>query len=808
MLANHFKIALRSLWRNRVFSVINMLGLSIGFTVFLLIMQYVAFEWSANRFHQNYKSLCRVSFLLKDGQSNYYMPPGLAPALKLAIPGISQAVRIGEDVGSGVVNFDNGTDKKAFRESRVSFVDGNFLSVFSFPVLMGSSSLSRPQTMAISKSTAVKYFGNGNPVGKVVNVNNQFGNTPYTITGVYADMPQNSDIQADILLSYTTLENPAFRNRNDWADPSGLGSEYAFIYLQTSPQANADALDSQATNLWHKLKPDSKTTRVGLQPMSSLHLAPGFSYPFQTFGSLLLIISFLIVAILIMVIAWVNYINLSTAQAINRAKDVGVRKVLGASRGQLTWQYLSETIILTLFSMGLALLAVLLLQSAYNNFLGKQLSLSILNQGWFWPVVALLTLIGVLLSGGYVAVVLSSFNPLKTIRGKASISIGGLSLRKSLVVFQFVTSIVFIIATITLYRQLQYMQTQNLGMQLDQRMAVTGPSIVNSSEIDNSVAFEQELGRLPFVKQYAASNNIPGQGYNFSTSGITRLNPEPGDEKKSYAMLIVDDRYFDAYNISVKYGTAFTPPMLEHGWPKTKKVILNESAVKELGFKPDDPNIIGQKISWGGDFEVVGVVKDYHHLALHELIKPMIFLPAVADGFFTIKMAGGNMQAKVTQIQALYKNVFPSEPFTYVFLDEVYDKQYKSEKQLGRVFIAAALVAVLIACMGLFGLAAFAARQKVKEIGIRKVLGAGVWSIVNLLSADFLKMVLIALLIASPLAWWAMHRWLQAFAYRAPIQWWVFILAGGVALLIAFATVSFQAVKAAVANPVKSLRAE
>jgi putative ABC transport system permease protein len=691
MLKNHLKIAFRSLWRNRTFSAINMFGLILGFTVFILIAEYVAFEWNTNRFHQNFKQLSRLSFLYKTGESSYYMPPGFGPMLKSDMPGIKQVIRIGENVGNGVLSIKAGATPKVFREESVSFVDGQFLKVFSFPVLQGSGLLNEPQTMALSKTTALKYFGNINAVGKTIQVNNQFGNTDYTVTGVYEDMPQNSDIMADVLLSFKTLESAALRNHNDWADPAGLGSEYAFFYVLTNQSANLNQLSAQATKLWHEVKPDSKNDIVGFQPLQNLHIAPNFNYQFETYGSLLLIVSFLSVAVLIIIIAWVNYINLSTAQALNRAREVGVRKVLGASRGQLTLQYLTETFLLTFMSLGVALIAVVLLQDAYNNFLEKKLSLAALNAGWFWLGGAALILGGTLLAGGYVSWVLSSFNPIKTIRSKALLTVGGLSLRRSLVVFQFITSIVFIIATIVLYEQLQYMQHQDLGMKVDQRLAITGPSVINSSQINNSVAFESEVKQLPFVKQVSASNNIPGQGYNFSAAGITKLTPTPGDEKKSYAMLIVDDQFFKTYDISIKYGTGFTLPMLEHGWPKTKKVVLNEAAVRQLGYV-DNNAVIGQKIKWNNDFEIIGVVKDYHHLGLHEQIKPMIFLPAVADGFFTLKMETGNMNANLEQVKVLYQKNFPGEPFSYSFLDEVYDKQYKAEYQLGKIFIRAGYV--------------------------------------------------------------------------------------------------------------------
>jgi putative ABC transport system permease protein len=547
--------------------------------------------------------------------------------------------------------------------------------------------------------------------------------------------------------------------------------------------------------------------------MKYLHLAPSFDYKLQTFGSLLLVVSFLSVAVLIMIIAWVNYINLSTAQAVNRAREAGIRKVIGATRGQLIIQYLAETFLLVMLSVLVAFIAVSALQHAYNSFLGKQLDISILNQGYFWLAGTALIITGTLLSGGYIAFALSSFSPLKTLRSKARVTIGGVSLRKGLVVFQFTTSVVFIISTIVLYRQLQYMQHQDLGMHLDKRVVITGPSRNNGVKTGSAVAFEHQISRLPFVEKYAASNNVPGKGYNFSTQGITRLDAAvaTGDDKKSYAILIVDDKYFGTYDIQLLQGATFQPYMMEQGWSKSKKVILNQAALAQLGFRPGE-NVIGQKIKWNGDFEIVGVIKDYHHLSLHDFIRPMIFLPAAAnnfaDDYFTIKMNGQETAAHIDQLRKIYQTTFPGEPFNYSFLDEVFDKQYQAEQKLGSGFILSAVLTILIACLGLFGLAAFTVKQKVKEIGVRKVLGATVFNIVALVSNDFMSLVAVSFVIASPIAWYGMNKWLQNFAYRISIEWWMFLLSGGLALIIAYLTIGFQSIKAAIANPVNSLRSE
>jgi len=375
------------------------------------------------------------------------------------------------------------------------------------------------------------------------------------------------------------------------------------------------------------------------------------------------------------------------------------------------------------------------------------------------------------------------------------------------VVFQFTISIVLIIATVIVYKQLQYMQNEKLGMNLEQLVVIQGPTVSSEDQAARNVAFKNELARLPFISKYAASNNVPGIGYNFSTNGITKQAPEKGDEKNNFSMFISDDKFFDTYGIDFVQGSAFSPADAEASWNNVRKVIINEKAAQTLGFEKNE-NLIGKKILWGEAFEIIGVVKDYHHTSLREAIKPTIYLGSVSFSYFTIKTDVANIASKMSTIKAIYNKTFSGNPFEYFFADERYDKQYAQEQQLGTVFVASASVAVLIACLGLFGLAAFSARQRVKEIGIRKVLGAGIADITTLLSKDFIVLVVIAIVIASPIAWWAMSKWLQAFAYRTDISWWVFIAAGVLAVVIALATISFQAIKAAVANPIKSLRTE
>lgn len=804
---NSLKIALRNIGRNRVFSAINLAGLALGMAVFLLIAEYVASQWNYNRFNKNYSSLFKIISSTKDGNGDY-IPPGLAPIVEQKFPAVKATVRVAEGIGNGVISFKTaGGSLQSFREPNIYYADGNFLEVFSMQVLAGNPSFQAPNNLALSEKMAMKLFGSVECIGKSVSISNQFGNSLYQVNAVYQNKAQESDINPEILLSIHTLDNAANRDGNDWADPTTLQSGFVNVYLLLKNGTNADQLAKQVTDYIHQAQPTMADDKIQLQPFKYLHLPPNFSYPFQTFGSLGTVLLLIAVAVLILIIAWVNYINLCTAQALKRSKETGVRKVMGASRWQLVLQFMGETMLFTVIGLMLSFMLLQLLQPLFNRFTEKDLSLTILNHGYFWPMVLLLILGAAILSGAYVAFVLSGFKPITAIRGKQIAGTRGISLRKSLVVFQFTISIVLIVSTIVLYKQLKFMQSGELGMNLNQLLVIKGPTVSSHDQAERNYAFKNELKQLAFVKKEAASNNVPGMGYNFSTAGITKQNPQQGDDKKNYSMFISDNHFFDTWGIQFAQGSAFSEEDANRGWNKAGKVILNEKAATQLGFERGS-NIIGKKIVWEKEYEIVGVVKDYHHLSMRQAIEPVIYLPSVSFSYFTIQTGAENMAYKLSTIEKLYRQYFPGNPYEYFFAEETYNQQFNTEKKLGGIFIAASGIAIFIACLGLFGLAAFSAQQRIKEIGVRKVLGASVMDITTLLSADFLKLVVIAILLACPLAWWGTSKWLNDFAYRTPIGWWVFVAAGGMAIGIAIATISFQAIKAALNNPVKSLRSE
>lgn len=810
MLRSYLKIAVRNLRKNRVFSLINIAGLGLGIAAFGLILEYVAFERSVNTFHKNLSTLYRMMGQNADGDFYTSMAPAVAPLAKQQFPEVRAFCRIAENSANGIVTLTNGATNRSvqpFREDKVAYADASFFTLFTFPLVQGTAAtaLAQPNTVALSASKARQYFGNARPVGRTLTLNNQFGRTLYTVTAVYADMPPNADLQFDAVFALQTLANPANLNGNGWARLDGFDGTYLTTFLQLPAGSDHRALEAKFRALVKKLNPDDETQYL-LQPAANMHLGTSLSDPYRTSGSLGFVYLLSGIAGLILLIAWFNYVNLSTAGALKRAKEVGIRKVVGAGPGQLIGQFLGESLLLNGIGFGLAFGLVALLQSTFNDFVKKDLSLAVLNTGGFWAVGLGLLVVGALASGGYVAFAMTSFQPVKTLKGTFQTGRGSW-LRKTLVVAQFGMSVVLVIATLVLYRQLGYMQNKELGVRLDQRVVIQGPQVGDEKTLNSRTAvLEDQLTQLPYVKAFCQTGIVPGNYYNFTAGPITKQAP-PGAEKKSFSMGIVDDRYLSTYGIGLVAGRNFTVREAELAWEKSAKLMVNETAARQLGFATP-AEAAGQIINWGQPYEIVGVVKDYHHQGLRQAIDPIIFMPRRSTADLTIQFTTDRIQAKLAELERLYKAAYPGNPFEFYFVDERYNQQYKTEQQYGQLFTIASALAIFIACLGLFGLATYMTEQRTKEIGVRKVLGASVIGIVTLLSKDFLKLVVIAILIASPLAWYVTYRWLENFAYKIAIEWWVFALAGLLAVGIALLTVSFQSVKAALMNPVKSLRSE
>jgi putative ABC transport system permease protein len=809
MPVNSISISFRRIFRNKVFSAINIGGLAMGIAAFLLLLEYISLEKGVNTFHKDLPQIYRLLNEDKTGNTWAQVEPGWALQAKQRFPQIKEFCRFEEGVAQGIVSAKNDPEK-SYREESIGYAEGNFFSFFSFPLREGSpDAFAKPNTVFISAAAAKKYFGNAGAIGKVLTLHNQFGSNSYSVEGVFNNMGDNSDIRYDMLFSYETLKNPANLNDNGWARTDNLESQYIYTYFKLNKETDIASLEKQLTGLRNELKKDKDGVSFRLQAFSNMHLGSSLQDTFATTANIKYVYMLAAIAFLILLIAWFNYINLSTASSIKRAGEVGVRKVIGASQKQLIAQFLTESLLINALAFIAAIAIIAVIQPLFNQLIGRQLSLLTLSNTNIWLYALLLLLVGSVLSGAYTAFSLSKFNPVQTLKGKISKTAGGVLLRKSLVVSQFVISIGLIIATLFIYAQLSYMQNKNLGINTSQVLIVKGPEIGKDSTYKNRrSSFFNSVEAQSFVKSFCASGTVPGNYYNFTTSGFTQPSSQKGDELKTYSFAIIGEKYLPVYEIPLVAGRNFTAEECAVEWDDNSKVMLNETALKQLGFARagDALNI---KVQWDERaLDVVGVVKDYNHASVQQKIDPIIFYPQNNNAYFSIRLSADKVQDKVAQLEKLYKSSFTGNPFDYSFLDDNYNKAYAKERQYGNIFYAASAWAIFIACLGLFGLVKFTIDSRVKEIGIRKVLGADVKVIVSLLSKDFLRLVFIAFLIVCPLVWYAMNKWLEDFAYKVTGVWWIFAAGGAVAFLTALLTISLQAVKAAIANPVKSLRTE
>ncbi|WP_339878308.1 ABC transporter permease [uncultured Algoriphagus sp.] len=800
MWKNYLKIAFRSLIKRRLFTVVNLLGLVLGLVAFLGLFAYVATEWSYNDFHANKDRIYRI--VVNDGDESFetFLPPGYAGVLETNFSDISSAARVANDIAGGLIAIPE-TDL-VFREDAINFVEGDFFQTFSFPIARGTADLTATNTAVITQGMADKFYGNSDPIGESFFLSNQFGKQEFIVTGVLEAIPFRSDIKGNVFLSISTLENPDNRSGNDWADPNGFDSGFVNLFILAKEGVDQNKLAEQLTSFIRQT-PNSEETTIILQDLPSIHLGNSISDPLPTTSEMGAVLVFLAIAILILAIAYVNYLNLSSANILTRIKEIKMRKVLGAHAWQLAQQFMTETLLILLVSLFISIIGLNLLAPFATSIFGKEIWFGALKTPQTILVITAIIGACALISGFYVVVLSGKFELRSQLKFKPESQL----LRKSLVVFQFVISIGIIICTMVIRDQLSFMQSQNLGMNVDQKLVVSGPNDVGENRSSKMNAFKQALESQTFVKKIAGSNNLPGQGYNFSTGGITPMVARPEDKENNYSMFIIDDQFIPTYEIEVLAGRNFTSGEAVQGWSGINKVLLNESAAAQLGFENPDA-AIGQNILWGKTFEVVGVTADYHHMSLREAIKPMIFLASQADGFFTLVVDPAKMKEAIASTQETYGSIFPGNPFTYSFMDEKFAAQYEQEAQLSLAFSIAGILAIMISCLGLFGLAAYAVQQRIKEIGIRKVLGASTESLLSLISKDFVILVFFAMIFAFPLAWYAMNSWQADFPYKAGLSIWTFSLAGILTLVITLLTVGFQALKAAWANPAETLISE
>ncbi|HWD89126.1 MAG TPA: ABC transporter permease [Mucilaginibacter sp.] len=807
MIRNYIKTAFRNLLKNKGFTAINVLGLALGLATCLLIVFYVFDELSYDKYNINADRIYRVNNDIRFGgnEGSYAeVPAPAAAAFKADFPQIEQVTRFryygGNQVKKGTQNIS---------ENAMIYADPTVFDVFTLPMISGDPkiALKDPHTVVITEKIAEKYFNSTNVVGKVLTFNDT---SLYKITGVIKNVPSQSHFHFDFFVSMPTL---AESRENAWF------SNNFNTYLLLRPDADVNALKAklpefmvrhagpQLLGILHltfsQLEKSGNYFRFSLTPLTKLHLQSNSRDELEANGSIQTVYIFSAIAVLILLIACVNFMNLSTARSANRAKEVGVRKVLGSARKYLIAQFLTESIIVTLAGAIIAVFAAWAFLGMFNNLSGKELVITPHILLWLLPSLLVFIIVIGCLAGSYPALYLSSFQPIEVLKGKIAAGFKGSLLRNVLVVGQFVISIGLIIGTLVIYNQLKYIENKDIGFDRERVFTVWNTATLGNK----TMAFKQEVKQLAGVQSVAMSGYLPTNGANNNSS----VFKDPVlDQKRAIltSTWYVDDGYVPTLGMKIVSGRNFSSQM---GTDSTA-VIINESAAKLLNF----PNPLDQKLYVPQDemakvmkpYHIVGVIKDFNFKSLRENVTPLILFNGDDRNGLSIRAKSGDMRALLDQVKAKWTAFSPNQQFDYSFMDKDFDKLYRAEQRTGQIAVTFTSLAIVIACLGLFGLAAYAAEQRTKEIGIRKVLGANVSTIVGLLSKDFIALVGIAIIIAVPAAWYFMHQWLQGFAYHQNVQWWIVAAAGLGAILIAFVTISFQSIKAALTNPVKSLRSE
>lgn len=809
MFSNYFKTALRNLWKNKGFSAINIVGLAIGLSTCLLILIFVMDELGYDRYNTNADRIYRLDAEIKFGGNHFILataPAPAGPAMLRDFPEVEKEMRF-RNYGGLTVKKGN----QNIREDAVIYADSTLFDVFTLPVLAGDphTALMEPRTVVITEKIAKKYFGNGAAVGHNLIINDSI---PYKVTAVIRDMPEQSHFRFDIFVSLS--DSKEAKNTVEWfsnnfntyillrkgTDPKRLEAKFPGMVRKYMGPLLMSVVNTSLDDFFKS----GNYVGMSLTPLGSIHLYSNKTSELGPNGNVQYIYIFSAIALFILLIACVNFMNLSTARSANRAKEVGVRKVLGSLRGHLIWQFMVESVLISFISMLLALGLAWLLLPVFNNLAAKHMSIGLFSRPWLAPSILLLALIVGVLAGSYPAFFLSAFRPIAVLKGNLAAGFKTSWLRNSLVVFQFGISIFLIVGTCVIYQQLGYIRQRSLGFNREQVLIIN-----NTFTLGNDVrAYKDELLKLSGVKGATMTGFLPtadsrnDDAFFFSPA----LDPKKAISMQSWN---VDETYVPTLGMQMAAGRNFSKdfPTDSNG------VIINQAAAQMMG----GGDVIGRKLyelesassKKLDEYHVVGVVKDFNFNSLRQVVTPVGLFLHEDRGSIALRVDNGKDASRiVTQAEQAWQKMANGQEFSYVFMDDQFNNIYKAEQRMGGISLSFSLLAIFIACLGLFGLAAYAAEQRTREIGIRKVLGASVGGIVTLLSKDFLRLVLVAAILAFPLSWWAMHSWLQDFAYRISIGWEVFALAAALALSIALATVSLQAIKAALANPVKSLRSE
>ncbi|MDN5204144.1 ABC transporter permease [Fulvivirgaceae bacterium BMA10] len=801
MIKNYLKVAFRSIVKNKVYSVLNILGLTIGMTCSIIIFLYVHDELTFDKFHEKSDQIYRLGceyFLPNDAGSeiNATMGPVVGKQMVQDYAEILQAVRIQRRDDHVVQKAES---NERFFET-IHFADSNLFDLFTFPLIDGDpdNALREPYTMVISQKVAMKYFDRLDVVGEELLLPED--SLQFKITGVLADIPANSHLQFDFLASLQTRYSQG-------AFMTGWWNFNTYSYLELEKNTNVAALSEKIIDISRRYIADQEDgsgyrQAYFLQHLEDIHLYSDLRYEISANNKASYVYIFLVIGIFILIIACINFMNLATARSALRAKEVGLRKVVGAYRHQLMVQFLSESIIMAVISLCLSMILVFFGLNTINGFTGKNLALDFLGNPLLPITIVAITLFVGVLSGSYPSIFLSSFKPSETLKGSFKSSAKGNILRKVLVVFQFTVSIILITGTIVVFNQLHFMRDRDLGFDKARTIFIPTRFVNNASA--NFRLLKESLEKYPQVLGASLSSRVPGKELNNS---VVRLGWDENAEWSDMRYLTVDHDFIEQYDLEVLEGRPFSE---EHGTDVEEAFILNESGMKRLGWA-DPQEAIGKQLRWQRrNGHVIGIVKDFHFMSVNRAIDPFIITMQGdrAPGYLSVKLVAEDYQNSIELIRKEYKSIMPSGIFEYEFLDRDFDQQYKSDEKFMTIFTFFAIIAILVACLGLYGLAAFTAELKTKEMGIRKVLGASLGKLLILITTQFSKLVILAIFISVPLAYFGLAYWLEGFPYKTSLSWWIFVLSGLTALIIAWLTISYQSVKSALVNPVDSLRQE
>ncbi|MFT3911719.1 MAG: ABC transporter permease [Ferruginibacter sp.] len=797
MIKNYFKIALRNFWSNKVTGFINLFGLSVGMTAAVFIFLWVQNEVSYDDYHPDKNNIYRITNGIAVSKEETWVwetsPLAMADFAKSEIPEVKGTCRL-QSNGSAVFKINN----KIFSEKLSAYVDKGWFNTFKYDVVAGDTAdfNKNPFSIILTETKAKKYFGNANPVGQTIGIDT----VNYTVQGVVKDNPLNSSFQFDVLIQLNgRLADPKVMKRQE-----GWNNFNYITFVQLHPNANKTLVESKFNALVNS-KRTNNNDKVRLTSLKDMYFETDLQSSNLPHGSKKATYIFSVLAFMLLIIACINYVNLTTARASLRAKEVGVRKIIGAERRHLFFQFLTESLFISLVALIITLTLIQICLPGFNAITEKHFVLPILSMN-MWQVLLGTLLLATILNGIYPAVLLSSFNPMNVFRGRSFLKMNDGSIRKGLVVLQFSLSIVLIVGTIVIFRQLQYIQSSNPGYNISQVISVNIPyrSYGKLSDEQTEAFFasiKKELQSASSI-QTVCTGGDEIMNVGSSSSGNADWDGHDTTFNPTVGIISVDADFQKLFQVQLKQGNWFKP-----GKEDAHNYMINETAAEMFNMhKP----VIGQRFTYGGDTgRLIGVVKDFHFKSMHEKIGPLVLSNNLGyDSYFFIRNVPGNLTRAVWDIEKIWNKFIPTEPFDYTFMDESFTRLYKSDIKTSQLILIFSIIAMIISALGLFGLAAFTAERRTKEIGIRKVLGATVHALVLLLSKDFIKLVLIALLIASPVAWFLVDKWLQDFAYRIDISWWIFALAAIFAISIAVITVGSQAIKAALANPVKNLRSE